>query len=239
MSDRRVVAKFNQDAKVGRGYVYTSADRLSARLSAERLTLAVREMIDLKGKRVIDIGCGDGTYTIELLGGLPEYVLGIDPAEMAIGCARSRAAGLDGVEFRVSDLSDLSRLDRKFDVAVVRGVLHHLPDVEAAIAGVCAVADEIVVVEPNGYNPVLQIIEKISPYHIEHEEKSYFPHHLDRWFRAHGGEVVRSGFCGLVPMYCPDSVARMLKALEPVVENVPVLRRVLSGSYIQKIRLST
>ena len=71
MSDRRVVAKFNQDAKVGRGYVYTSADRLSARLSAERLTLAVREMIDLKGKRVIDIGCGDGTYTIELLGGLP------------------------------------------------------------------------------------------------------------------------------------------------------------------------
>jgi hypothetical protein len=45
--------------------------------------------------------------------------------------------------------------------------------IEKAIQIICNIADEIIVAEPNGYNPVLKIMEKVSPYHIQHEEKSY------------------------------------------------------------------
>ena len=37
------------------------------------------------------------------------------------------------------------------------------------------------VIEPNGYNPVLKVLEKVSRYHIEHEERSFFPATLHAW----------------------------------------------------------
>ncbi|MEE3330545.1 MAG: class I SAM-dependent methyltransferase [Myxococcota bacterium] len=237
MADERNVQAFNEDAAAHDGYVYTTSDRLSCQLSNARMTRAILELGDVAGKRVIDIGCGDGTYTASLAEAGAASVLGVDAADVAIERARDRCEAMENVTFDVVDIYALEAPAERYDLAVVRGILHHLYDVERAIERIAAVAGEIVVLEPNGYNPVLKAIEKLSPYHVEHEEKSYAPRNLDRWFENCGGRIDASKYVGLVPMFCPDTLARLCKAAEPIVEGTPGLRAVTCGQYVQRIRV--
>ncbi|OGP14451.1 MAG: hypothetical protein A2054_07645 [Deltaproteobacteria bacterium GWA2_55_10] len=237
MSREKNIQKFNSDVIANAGYVYTSDDRLSSRLANERLSEAVRRITRLEGKRIIDIGCGDGEYTIELLASGPAYVLGVDAAKSAVDSAAKKASkeGSRNIEFRVMDFYKLKTMRERFDIAIVRGVLHHLYDLEKAIAAISGIADEVVIIEPNGYNPVLKVIEKTSKYHREHEEKSYPPSRLDRYFEKQGGRVMESFYCGLVPFFCPDPLAKVLKFLEPVVEKVPVVKQLSCAVYVLKV----
>lgn len=231
------IDKFNSDIRNNSGYLYTTGARISSNLSNSRISSAVRKTISITGKRVIDIGCGDGTYTAELMPENPAYLLGVDAASSAIDLANKRAAHLTSIEFRTLSVYELSNLNQRFDIAIVRGLLHHLYEVERAITEICKIADEIVVVEPNGYNPVLKIIEKTSSYHIQHEEKSYSPRSLDKWFKSNGGKIISSKYIGLVPFFCPDGAARLLKLLEPMTERTPVIRSIACGQYVQHIRM--
>ncbi len=231
------VSSFNQDVAENAGYVYTTNQQLSSLLSNARISEAVWAMESMKNKTVLDVGCGDGTYTQEFLQFQPKEVTGLDPAEEAIAQANKNTEEQSNIRFVVGDIYHLTALEQRFDIAVVRGVLHHLYDVRRAVAELCKVADTIIVVEPNGYNPVLKVIEKTSAYHIEHEEKSYPPHKLDQWFEAHGGMVVKSEYIGLVPFFCPDGFTRILKQLEPFVEKIYLFNRIACGQYVQKIRV--
>lgn len=234
MTQEKNIRQFNKDIEVNVGYLYTATVKLSSRLANQRLSDAVRQITNLSGKRIIDVGCGDGTYTIELLAAQPSYVLGVDPAEAAVNLGRRKSAAFNNIEFKVSDIYNLASLGVRFDVAIVRGVLHHLYDIKKAIANLSQIADEVIIIEPNGYNPILKIIEKMSRYHRAHEEKSYFPHQLDQWFIQHGGSVVKSFYCGLVPFFCPDIIARTLKILEPLVERIPILKQLGCAVYVLK-----
>jgi len=232
------VRAFNRDVTNEGGYAYTERGGYSSQVANRRLTEAVLAMADLRGKTVLDVGCGDGTYTFELAAEGATNVLGVDVAAVAVDRARAWAVerGLGNIEFVLGDVYELEKLGRRFDVAIVRGVLHHLYDAERAVRSVLMVAREIVIVEPNGYNPVLKVIEKLSPYHREHEEKSHPPFRLDRWFESQGGRVVRRAYAGLVPFFCPEPLARVLKRIEPLVERTPFLREVGCAVYVQLVR---
>ncbi len=39
-------------------------------------------------------------------------------------------------------------------------------------------------------------------------------------------------FLNLVPVFCPDWLARLLKVFEPVVERIPLLRVIACGQYV-------
>lgn len=236
MIQEKNIRQFNKDVEVNVGYLYTATVKLSSRLANQRLSDAVRQITNLSGKRIIDVGCGDGTYTIELLAAQPSYVLGVDPAEAAVNLGRRKSAAFNNIEFKVADIYNLSSLGERFDVAIVRGVLHHLYDIKKAIANLSQIADEVIIIEPNGYNPILKIIEKMSRYHREHEERSYFPHQLDCWFTQSDGRVIQSSYCGLVPFFCPDIIAKILKRLEPLVEKVPFIKQLGCAVYVLKIR---
>jgi cyclopropane fatty-acyl-phospholipid synthase-like methyltransferase len=77
----------------------------------------VRELTDLTGKRVLEMGCGDGRFTY-LYAHEAEYVLGIDPKREEIRQARrARPRDLaDRVRFRVAKTITPPR--RRFDVAL-------------------------------------------------------------------------------------------------------------------------
>ena len=74
----------------------------------------------IKGMKVLDLGCGDGTSA------LPEAALGADVTGVDIaanlveaGNARAKAAGLENCRFREGDATDLNELaDESFDLVV-------------------------------------------------------------------------------------------------------------------------
>ncbi len=225
------VQAFDRDAVEG-GYVYARQDRLSSVLANARMSRAIVAATSFAGRRVVDLGCGDGSYTVPLRTEAgASYVLGIDPAPAAIELARDRAAGVDGCEFVVGSIYDPPP-GQSFDIAVIRGVLHHLSEAERAVAAAVQMAERVVILEPNGTNPVLKLIEKLSPYHRAHEERSFLPATIDRWIRKAGARVVRREFINLVPMFCPERLAQTLKALESYVEHVPGVNAISCAQYV-------
>lgn len=228
---KRNVSVFDRDAGDSEGYVYARNEDAARRLSNARTTKGISDAANFVGKRVLDLGCGDGTFTVELAEMGAARILGIDPAARAIQRAKERSR-LPNTDFQVGDIYKAEQIDSKFDVVVLRGVLHHLPDPARAIEIAVRIAGEVVVVEPNGANPALKVIERISRYHREHEEQSFLPSTLDGWFSRTGAVVVHREFINLVPLFCPDWLARLLKVFEPVVERIPLLRVIACGQYV-------
>jgi SAM-dependent methyltransferase len=86
-----------------------------------------------KGESVLDVGCGAGVgYEALAAEGLESRYVGIDSSEPSIDIAREFYP--DG-DFRVGNATSLvAELgNRSFDVVLVRHVLEHLPDFEAAM----------------------------------------------------------------------------------------------------------
>ncbi len=228
---------FDKDARERGSYSYT-VDRLSSRTSNDRINSAMFGFNLLQGKSVIDVGCGDGAYTAGLFEGGAASVLGVEPGAEAVevACRRNAALGDKAPEFQVCNAYDLESLNRTFDVAVVRGVIHHIPEPPRAIRQMCKVARDILVIEPNGYNPVLKIIERVSPYHREHQELSYTRATLVDWFAEAGASLQSHVYIGLVPFFCPDWMVRPLKAMEGVVESLPLVRTMMCGQVVLHFR---
>lgn len=226
------VDAFAADAASNAGYLYTTNARMSSQLANRRLTDSVLAMAEFRGKRVLDMGCGDGTYTVELAElGEVASMHGIDPAEEAIKVARAKVDS-DGIAFEVSSAYALPYPNDTFDIAVLRGVLHHMGQPIDALREGLRVAPILIVVEPNGYNPALKLLERYSSYHIEHGEKSYAARTLDSWVTGIGGTVRSRTWAGFVPMFCPDWMARITKLVEPAIEMVPVARHVGCAVYV-------
>lgn len=91
------------------------------------------EFAKTKGLRVLEIGCGMGTDGAQFAKAGADYT-GVDLTEAAIELARKRfeLSGLRG-EFRVADAEQLDFPDESFDLVYSHGVLHHTPDISAAV----------------------------------------------------------------------------------------------------------
>lgn len=237
MDKQRIQRVFDGDVRTAGGYLYTRNSNYSAGISTKRQTAEIIRLIrsNFPEKiRILDIGCGDGILTIDEAAGLiPATVTGFDPAGLAIGKARQSIPGKLSkfVSFEVGDVYSMSKKYRRhqYDLGILRGVIHHLDHPEAAIAEVSGILDAVLVLEPNGYNPVLKVIEKVSPYHRNHHERSYRLPVLHKWFLRYGFKVISSAYFGLVPYFCPAALARALKQIEPYAESVPWLPKFYCG----------
>ena len=88
------------------------------------------------GQRLLDVGCGPGTITVELASIVaPGEVVGIDASAEVIDEARSSASstGASNVRFDVGDVYSLAFDDDAFDVVHAHQVLQHLTDPVAAL----------------------------------------------------------------------------------------------------------
>lgn len=223
---------FNSDIRSNKGYLYTTRAGLSSYLANLRLTDAALSAFAFNGKNILDSGCGDGTYTIELFRrGRPALIEGIDSADEAIKTAAKRIDS-ENIKFRVGRADSLPYTNNNFDLVHLRGILHHLDTPFQAIKESLRVAPQILIIEPNGYNIVLKIIEKLSPYHRSHGEKSFSTRKLERWISDSGGKIVSIKYVGLVPFFCPSFLARALKFFEPIIEIIPVINLLFCGVQI-------
>lgn len=88
--------------------------------------------VDLRGKRLLDAGCGSG-YGLALLRErfAPSRLVGVDLMPEQI--ERARVRGVTDAELRVGDLTAIEEREGAFDGVFVFGILHHMPDWQAAL----------------------------------------------------------------------------------------------------------
>jgi SAM-dependent methyltransferase len=84
------------------------------------------------GQRVIDVGCGPGALTAELVTRLgPKAVSAVDPSEPFVAAARAR---IPGVDVQTASAELLPYADRGFDAALAQLVVHFMSDPLAGLA---------------------------------------------------------------------------------------------------------
>jgi ubiquinone/menaquinone biosynthesis C-methylase UbiE len=110
-----------------------------------------------KGLRVLEIGCGLGTDGAQFAQAGADYT-GIDLTDAAIELAQKRFElfNLSGT-FQTDDAERLSFPNDSFDLVYSHGVLHHTPDIKAAIAEIYRVlrpgrSAKVMLYHRNSYN---------------------------------------------------------------------------------------
>ena len=109
-----------------------SYDRFMGRYSAP-LAVAFCDALGVApGQDVLDVGCGPGALTAELVRRLgAEHVTAIDPSESFVEACRARHPGVD---VRLGRAEQLPYEDGRFDAALSQLVLHFVSDPETAAA---------------------------------------------------------------------------------------------------------
>src|SRR6476659_11031530 len=94
---------------------------------SSQLSAQLAELADIKtGQRVIDVGCGPGALTTELVERLgASNVAAVDPSESVVAAARERHPGVDVQE---SPAETLPFADGTFDAALAQLVVHFMAD---------------------------------------------------------------------------------------------------------------
>ena len=118
----------------------TSYDRFMGRYSA-KLAPAFCEFAGIRaGQRVLDVGCGPGALTAELVRTVgPGAVSAVDPSEQFISAARTRHPGVD---VRLASAEELPHAGGTFDVTCAQLVVHFLADPVAGLVEMARVTRE-------------------------------------------------------------------------------------------------
>ena len=108
----------------------TYADRRASAVWAE----AIRRLVDPTDKRVADIGCGGGIYSLKWHEIGACQVVGVDFSAEMVGAAREQAVGLSHISFRQGDAAATGLPPTSVDIVFQRALIHHLKDYEACFA---------------------------------------------------------------------------------------------------------
>jgi 2-polyprenyl-3-methyl-5-hydroxy-6-metoxy-1,4-benzoquinol methylase len=112
-----------------------------------RFNLTFDILGDLKGRAVLDVGCGSGRYMFESLAKGASKVMGLDAAEGALNFARDQASRLkvaDQVGFHHSDFLDFDP-GRKFDVILAIGYYDYVFDPLAHLKRMVELSDGLII----------------------------------------------------------------------------------------------
>lgn len=105
-------------------------DRFMGRYSAP-LAVAFCDALGIEaGVDVMDVGCGPGALTAELVRRLgPEHVAAVDPSESFVEACRTRHPGVD---VQLGRAEEIPCPDDRFDAALAQLVFHFVSDPDAA-----------------------------------------------------------------------------------------------------------
>lgn len=86
----------------------------------------LREAGNLAGLRILDLGCGDGSFGLTAYGSGCRAYTGVDGSSMMADRARTALADTSA-EILLRDIEDLE-LDQRFDLVAARMALHYVDD---------------------------------------------------------------------------------------------------------------
>jgi hypothetical protein len=93
-------------------------------------------------------------------------------------------------------------------------------------------SDRLLIMEPNGNNPILKVIEKLSPYHRQHEERSFSSRTLKKWCEEAGYDVEQLNFIGFVPFFFPTLLTKVIYFFQPFMEKIYPLKKYFGAQII-------
>jgi SAM-dependent methyltransferase len=131
---------------------------------------AFNRLGDVRGRRVLDYGCGHGMAAVVLARrGAAVTAFDLSPGYVREAGERAAANGV-AVRFVVADGERLPFADRSFDAVWGSAVLHHLDLARAGaeLRRVLAPGGVAVFCEPWGGNPLLEFARRRLPYHGKH-----------------------------------------------------------------------
>lgn len=105
-----------------------------------------------EGVKVIDIGCGTGELIRNLSKHVNSHFLGVDLSGHMIAQAKKEAKETKNITFDVMSALDLKIADEAYDIAIMRGALHHFHNPERSLSEAFRVLKE------NGQLHILDIL---------------------------------------------------------------------------------
>jgi len=115
----------------------------------------------LKGKQVLEIGCGMGFDSVELMRrGVRLTATDLTPAAVRVARRHFEVEGLDAENVRVANVLDLDFADESFDGVYAIGVVHHTGDTPRAIREIRRV------LKPGGVMAIAHIYRRPSFFHM-------------------------------------------------------------------------
>jgi 2-polyprenyl-3-methyl-5-hydroxy-6-metoxy-1,4-benzoquinol methylase len=102
----------------------------------------------IQHRRILDVGTGTGRAALLFARG-GARVTAVDASEqmLAVARARAEAEGVSNIKFQAGDVHALNFQDRSFDVVCCLRVLMHTPKWRLALAELCRVADQLVIID--------------------------------------------------------------------------------------------
>lgn len=134
------------------------------------------------GRRVLELGCGEGDYAARLLSLGAAYVYGVDVSDAAVARAQ-RHAQPGRLEFAARDAG--LPIAAGFDAIVGRGVLHHLEYrrvLPRLFTDTLGANGTMIFMEPLGSNPLIRLYRALVPHAHTPDERSFERDDID-WFR--------------------------------------------------------
>jgi len=134
---------------------------------------------DLRGKRVLELGCGSGDNTV-LLARRGAHVMAFDLAPSAVEITRERAR-INRLEHTISASVQLAESlafeNGAFDCAIGFGLLHHadIPALASQVRRVLRRDGRAIFFEPLGMNPLLEFARNHLPYRGKHHSQNEHP----------------------------------------------------------------
>jgi ubiquinone/menaquinone biosynthesis C-methylase UbiE len=183
--------------------------------------------------RVVDLGCGSGTFT-HLLQRSGYDCVGLDISGKLIEAGRRKHPG---IAFLQGDIEHLPFADASFDGVLLSGVVHHFPDPSRCAAEVFRILrpqGRFVAFDPNRMNPFMWLYrDPASPFYsslgVTANERPVLARQVAAVFERAGFDVSSHYLSGLAYRYVASSRARFVLPIynfvDATVFGLPIMER--------------
>ncbi len=129
---------YDKDKKL----IWKILDFIFRRSIQRRFELTLQECIDIKNKKILDIGCGPGVYLVTLAKKQPKKIVGVDFSEEMLNKAKKIARDKGVIDICQLVNADFRRYvpDDKFDICLAIGLFDYVENpllVLEKIRGLC------------------------------------------------------------------------------------------------------
>ncbi len=181
---------FFDNETVFRGYCELRDTESNCNTLMEQPEMA-RLLPDLRGKRVLDLGCGFGHNCIDFIDRGAASVTGIDISHRMLEVARAESAHPD-IDYRCMSMAEISTLDGDYDLVYSSLAFHYIEDLPALMRDISALLNSGGTLLFSQEHPIYTASENGQGHYILDEQGSKsgycFSHYLssgrreDEWF---------------------------------------------------------